>query len=65
MVASLEYHKGSSRGVPQFFTQEQKECHMQVFLDLLKQHNAEGDYFLDRIITGDETWCHYELQSKQ
>src|SRR5215475_11816624 len=34
--------------------------------DLLDQYEAEGDSFLDRIITSDETWCHhYEPESKQ
>jgi histone-lysine N-methyltransferase SETMAR len=32
----------------------------------LNQYKAEGDSFLDHIITGDETWCHYyEPESKQ
>jgi len=40
--------------------------HIQVSQDLLKQYEAEGDSFLDHIITGDETWCHqYKLESKQ
>ena len=39
---------------------------MQVCQDLLSQYEAEGDSFLDRIITGDETWCHhYEPESKR
>jgi len=34
--------------------------------DLLNQYEAEGDSFQDRIITGDETWCHhYEPESKR
>ena len=35
-------------------TQEQKEYYMQVFQHLLNQYEAEGDSFLDRIITGYE-----------
>jgi len=47
-------------------TQEHKEQRMQVFQDLLNQYEAEGDNFLDRIITGDETRCHhYEPESKR
>ena len=47
-------------------TQEHKEQRMQVCQELLNQYEAEGDSLLDRIITGDETWCHhYELKSKQ
>jgi histone-lysine N-methyltransferase SETMAR len=38
---------------------------MQVSQDLLNNYEAEGDSFLDRIITGDEMWCyHYEPESK-
>ena len=34
-------------------------------VDLSNQYEAEGDSFLDHIITGDETWCHhYELESR-
>jgi hypothetical protein len=32
---------------------------MQISQDLLNHCEAEGDSFLDRIITGDETWCHH------
>jgi len=47
-------------------TLEQKEGHMQVCQNLLNQHKAESDNFLDCIITGDEVWFHhYELESKQ
>ena len=45
--------------------QEHKEHRMQVCWDLLNQYEAEGDSFLDRIITGDKMWCHhYEPESK-
>ena len=47
-------------------TQEHKDHCMQVCQDLLNQYKAEGDSFLDRIITGDETWCHhYEPESRR
>jgi len=66
MVATLEYRKVCARWVPQMLTQEHKEHRMQVCQDLLNQYKAEGDIFLDCIITGDETWCHhYEPESKQ
>jgi len=66
MVAALEYHKVCTRWVPQMLTQEHKEHCMQVCQDLLNQYEAEGDSFLDRIITSDETWCHhYEPESKR
>ena len=46
-------------------TKEWKEQHMQVCQDLLNQYKAEGDSFLDHIITDDKMWCnHYKLESK-
>ena len=66
MVAMLEYGKVCARWVPRMLTQEHKEHRMQVCQDLLNQYEAEGDSFLDRIITGDETWCHhYKPESKR
>ena len=54
-----------ARWVPWVLTQEQKECHRQVFQVLLNQYEAEGDSFLSRVITGDDMWCHhYETKSK-
>mgnify|MGYP001853380855 CR=1 FL=1 len=36
----------------------------EVCQDLLNQYEAEGDSFLDCIITGDEIWYHcFELES--
>ena len=47
-------------------TQERKEHRMQVCHDVLNQYESEGDSFPDRIITGDETWCHhYKTESKR
>jgi len=66
MVATLGYRKVCARWVPRMLTQEHKENRMQVCQDLLNQYEADGDSFLDRIITGDETWCHhYEPESKR
>jgi len=44
-------------------TQEHKEHRMQV-CQVLNQYEAEGDSFLDRIITGDETWCQHTSRSQ-
>jgi hypothetical protein len=46
-------------------TQERKEHCMKVCKELLNQYEAEGDSFLYRIISGDETCHHYECESKQ
>ena len=66
MVATLEYREVCARWVPRMLTQEHKEHRMQICHDLLNQYEAEADSFLDRIITGYETWCHhYEPESKR
>jgi len=66
MVGMFEYRKVCARWVPRMLTQELKEHRMQVCQYLLNQYEAEGDSFLDHIITGDETWCHhYEPESKR
>ena len=59
MLAVLEFRKVCAMCVPRMLTQEHKEHRMQVCQDLLNQHEAEGESFLDHIITGDGTWCHH------
>jgi len=64
MVATLGYHIVCTRRVPQFLTWEQKEHCMHVCQDLLNQHKAEGDSFLDHIVRDDKMWSHkYKLES--
>jgi hypothetical protein len=42
-----------------------KEKHLDICKRLLDCYGAEGDHFLERIVTGDETWTHhYEQESK-
>ena len=53
MVAMLEYRKVCARWIPRMLMQEHKEHRMQVCQDLLNQYEAEGDSFLDCIITSD------------
>jgi len=66
MVTTFEYCKVCTKWVPLMLTQEHKEHRMQVCQDLLNQYDTKGDSFLDRIITGDETWYHhYEPESKR
>jgi hypothetical protein len=51
----LEYRKVCATWVPWMLTQEHKDHWMQVCQDLLNHYEAEGDSFLDRIISGDKT----------
>jgi len=55
----LQFHKMSARWVPCQLTEELKEQRVDVCQELLKRFEAEGDHFLGRIVTGDETWVHY------
>jgi len=42
-----------------------KEKHLDICKRLSDCYGAEGDHFLERIVTGDETWTHhYEPQIK-
>jgi len=45
--------------VPHQLTAELKERRIDACQELLKRFEAEGDGFLRRIVTGDETWVHY------
>ena len=66
MVATLGYRKVYARWIPGMLTQERKEHRKQVCQDLLNYYGAEGIIFLDRIITGDDTWYHhYKPESKR
>jgi len=55
----LQFHKVSARWVPCQLTAELKEGRVDVCQELLKCFEAEGDGFLGRTVTGDETWVHY------
>jgi len=55
----LQFHKVSARCVPCQLTAELKERGVDACQDLLKHFEAEGDDFLGRTVTGDETWVHY------
>jgi len=55
----LQFHKVSARWVPRQLTAELKERRVDACHELLKRYEAEGECFLGRIVTGDETWVHY------
>jgi histone-lysine N-methyltransferase SETMAR len=55
----LQFHKVSARRVPRQLTAELKERRVDACQELLKRVE-EGDGFLERIVTGDETWVHYQ-----
>jgi len=55
----LQFHKVSARWVPCQLTAELKERRADACQELLKRFEAEGDGFLGRFATGDETLVHY------
>jgi hypothetical protein len=55
----LKFCKVSARWVPRHLTPELKERRVDACEELLRSFEAEGDGFLARIVTGDETWVHY------
>jgi len=55
----LKFTKVSARWVLRQLTAELKERRVDACQDLLKRFEAEGNGFLGRIVTGDETWVHY------
>ena len=55
----LHFHKVSTSWVPRQVPAELKERRVDAYQKLLKRFEAEGDGFLGRIVTEDETWVHY------
>ena len=61
----LRFHKLCARWVPRELTTEHKRKRVEICQCLLDRYNNEGEEFLSRIVTGDETWVHhYEPESK-
>ena len=55
----LLYSKVSARWVPKMLTEDHKLARVSACQQLLDRFNAEGEVFLERIVTGDETWVHH------
>ena len=52
----LLFRELHARWVPKQSTPEHKVKRIESALTFLQQYHNDGDEFLDRIITGDETW---------
>ena len=62
----LRYRMVSCRWIPKQLDDVKKGKRMIASLNNLQRYAEEGDNFLDRIVTGDETWIlHYTPESKQ
>ncbi|GBM62861.1 hypothetical protein AVEN_38393-1 [Araneus ventricosus] len=58
----LHYKKLCSRWVPKTVRERKR---MGAALEFLQRNATEGNYFLKRIIKGDETWICYEILEKE
>ncbi|XP_060822306.1 histone-lysine N-methyltransferase SETMAR-like [Bombus pascuorum] len=66
VTKDLGFRKVCARWVPRLLTAEQKLRRFQVCQELSARFSEEGDTFLNRIVTCDETWVHhYTPESKQ
>ena len=54
----LGFRKVSARWVPRQLTPELKEWRVDACEELLRHYETEGDTFLQRVVTGDESWVH-------
>lgn len=59
LTKELGMSKVSARWVPRLLKDNKKDCRVRCSQAFLSRFDAEGDEFLDRIITTDETWLHH------
>jgi histone-lysine N-methyltransferase SETMAR len=63
---NLQFHKLCARWVPKELTDEHKHMNLDICSRHLACYREEGDNFLQRIVTGDETWVHhYQPETKR
>ena len=66
MIESLGCRKVSARWVPRLLTEDHKGQRKAITSELLQRYRHEGDDFLLRIVTGDESWFHhFEPETKR
>jgi hypothetical protein len=63
---NLQFHKVFAKWVPKELTDKHKRMRLDTCSRHLACYHEEGDNFLQRIVTGDETWVHhYQLETKR
>ena len=60
----MGYRKVSARRVPRQLTLEMKTQRKEKCIHLLKWYSKEEKAFLERVVTGDESWVHHFPESK-
>ena len=59
LTGKLGYHKVCARWVPHMLSETHKDNRVKCAEGFLRECAENTEEFLDSIITGDETWCHY------
>lgn len=59
ITEKLDYLKFSARWVPKQLSSVHKARRMEIAHSFLSPHEEEGEEFLDKIISGDETWISF------
>ncbi len=59
VTKKLEYQKICAHRIPYLLNEDQLALPCETCLEYLTQYRKKGNKFLDKIIPGDETWCHY------
>jgi hypothetical protein len=65
IISALNFHKVSVHWAPKMLTQEHKSKRMAALLENLCCYQDEGESFVVRIITRDETWVHMFTRVKK
>ena len=66
MMERLNMRKVCTQWVPHSLQPQQEASQMAHCLDHLQRYAREGNAFLARVVTGDESWCHhFEPESKR
>ncbi|KAL4126372.1 hypothetical protein QTP88_010594 [Uroleucon formosanum] len=66
IIQQLGYRKICARWVPKMLTQENKKIRVECSQKLLNRYHQEGEQFLLKIVTDDETWVHhYDPEEKR
>lgn len=58
----LQYCKLCARWVLKMLTDHHKTRRMGGALTFLQRYHDDGEEFLNKIVTGDETWVHFETE---
>ena len=66
IIGVLGFRKVCARWVPRMLSDEMKAERVRISRELLEGFENEGEDFLKKIITGDETWVHhYDPENKR